>query len=93
MVEEGKVPGKGMIQVQRLFEQAPDAISFYCDMAQILEGPGEVTLQFYETIPSPPGPGGTITTVRSRLRATVFLNYKHARNIGKLLIEKTEAVK
>ncbi len=78
------------VHIERIFEQPPDAVSFYCDMGQVLFTGSEIVLQFYEVIPGPPGPGGEITKVRSRLRATVTLSKPHARNIGKLLLERTE---
>jgi hypothetical protein len=88
MSEEAKTPKE--IQIQRIFEQPPDAISFYSDMAQILSTGNEVIIQFYEAIPGPPaGPAGQITNMRTRLRSTVTVSFSHARNIGKLLIEKT----
>jgi len=87
MSEEEKIP-KG-IQVQRIFEQPPDAISFYCDMAQIVSSGNEIIMQFYEAIPGPPVSGGQITHMRTRLRSTVTVSFSHARNIGKLLIERT----
>jgi hypothetical protein len=86
MSEEGKIPKQ--IQIQRVFEQPPDAISFYCDMTQVLSTGNEIILQFYEAIPGPPSPGGQITHMRTRLRSTVTVSFPHARNIGKLLIER-----
>ena len=74
----------------RVFEQPPDAISFYCDIGQVLATGNEVVVQFYETIPGPPDPDGKITRVRSRLRATVTLSLPHATNIGKHLVKKTK---
>jgi len=68
--------------VQRLFEQGPDAISFYTDFAQVINTGNEVVFQFYETIPGPPGPNGQILNVRTRLRATVQLNITHALNLA-----------
>ena len=49
---------EGSVQVTRIFEQPADAISLYSDFAQIMGTGHEVVLQFYETIPGPPGPGG-----------------------------------
>jgi hypothetical protein len=89
MVEEKETP-KTPIQIARLFEQPPDAISFYTDFGQVISSGNEITLQFYETIPGPPDPAGNIKSVRSRLRATITLGVPHAHNIGKLLVEKTE---
>jgi len=90
MAEEKEIPKEAVIQVARLFEQPPDAISFYADYGQVLYTRSEIVLQFYETIPGPPDPGGNIKNVRSRLRATITLSPPHARNIGKLLVEKTK---
>ena len=61
MSEEGKIPKQ--IQIQRVFEQPLDAVSFYCDMTQILSTGNEIILQLYEAIPGPPGgPGGKLQT-------------------------------
>ncbi len=68
---------------QRLFEQGPDAVSFYSDLVQVLNTGSEVVFQFYETIPGPPtSPAGQITHVRTRLRATIQLSPGHALNIA-----------
>ena len=91
MVEEKKTPEE--IQVPRLYEQPPDAVSFYSDIGQVLYTGNEVVLQFYETIPGPPESGGVIKNVRSRLRATITVSISHAHNIGKLLLEKVEEAK
>jgi len=77
-------------QVQRIFEQPPDAISLYSDMAQVIRAPNEIVLQFYETVPGPPGPDGKITVVRTRLRATVTVSIPHAANIGDILRTRTQ---
>jgi hypothetical protein len=76
--------------IERYFEQPPNAVSFYCDFGQVLSTGHEVVIQLYETIPSPPGRDGKITKVITRLRATVTLSIPHARNVGKLLVEKTK---
>jgi hypothetical protein len=76
------------MQVARIFEQPPDAMTAYADFAQVLGTGSEVILQFYETTPDVPGEGGQIQSVRSRLRATVILNPAHAQNIGRLLQEQ-----
>lgn len=81
------------VEIPRLFEQPPDAISFYADQGRIFNTGNEVVIQFYETIPGPPGGDGNIKNVRTRLRVTVFLSIPHAHNIGKLLVEKTEEAK
>lgn len=94
MVEEKEAPKGTLVQLTRFFEQPPDAISFYADFGQVINTGNEIVMQFYETIPGPPGPpDGQIKNVRSRLRATVILSPPHAHNIGKLLVEKTEEVK
>ena len=73
-------------QLQRIFKQPADAISFYSDFAHILGTGNEMSLQFYETIPGPPGPEG-VQTAQTRLRATVMLSHALARRIGNLLLE------
>lgn len=75
-------------QANRIFEQPPDAISFYSDFAQIVGTASEIVLQFYETIPGAPGPDGNVTMVKTRLRATAMVSKSHAANIGKLLLEQ-----
>jgi len=72
-------------QAPRVFEQPPDAISLYSDLAQVLSTGNEIVLQFYESIPGPPGPDGQFTVVRTRLRATIMLSFRHAANIGDIL--------
>lgn len=79
-------PSKGL-QVNRVFEEPGNSVSFYSDFAQVLGTGHEVVLQFYETIPGAPGPGGNIQVVRTRLRATVTISIPHAANIGNLLIK------
>jgi hypothetical protein len=78
------------MQINRVFEQPPDAISMYADVAQVIGTGNEVVLQFYETIPGTPGPGGQIQLVRTRLRATITLSIPHAINIGSLLMKQAE---
>lgn len=75
------------VQINRVFEQPEGAVSCYADMAQVLGTGNEVVLQFYETIPGPPGPAGNIQIVRSRLRATITISLPHAANIGELLLK------
>lgn len=75
------------MQVTRVFEQPEGVISFYSDFAQVLGTGHEVVLQFYETIPGAPGPGGQIQMVKTRLRATIVVSIPHAANIGNLLIK------
>jgi hypothetical protein len=77
-------------QVSRVFEQPPDAVSCYSDFAQIAGTTHEVIMQFYETIPSAPGPGGQVSLMRSRLRATIILSKAHAANIGSLLLKQVQ---
>jgi hypothetical protein len=79
------------IQINRVYEQPPDAISLYSETAQVIATGHEVVLQFYETIPGPPGPGGQIQIVRTRLRATITLSEPHAANIGRLLLQHSGA--
>lgn len=93
MPEEKKNKEEAPLKAERIFEQPNDAISFYCDIGQVLATGNEIVLQFYETIPGPPGSDGKITRVRSRLRATVMLSLPHAANIGKHLIKKTKGPK
>lgn len=88
MAEEPQPVGT---EVSRIFEQGPEAISLYSDFAQIIGTGHEVVLQFYETIPGTPGPGGQIQRVRSRLRATIVVSMAHAANIGRLLIKQSGA--
>jgi len=77
-------------EAQRIFEQPPDAISLYSDIAQVLRTPNEIVFQFYETIPGPPGADGKITLVRTRLRATITVSIPHAANIGEILRTRTQ---
>jgi hypothetical protein len=89
MAEEKETP-KDVVQIARLFEQPTDAVSFYTDIGQVMHMGNEIVLQFYETIPGPPDSSGKVKNVRSRLRATITLSLSHARNIGKLLVERTK---
>lgn len=77
---------------KRVWEQPPDAISLYSDIAQVLYTGHEVMLQFYETIPKPPDAEGKITEATSRLRATVALSPAHALTLGKTLMKQLEAL-
>lgn len=86
-----KESGKAQMQINRVFEQPPDAVSLYSDVAQIIGTGHEVVLQFYETIPGTPGPGGQIQMVRTRLRATITVSMVHASNIGRLLLKQSQA--
>jgi hypothetical protein len=87
MAEETSLGG---IQVKRIFEQPEGTLSLYSDYCQVVGTGHEVVLQFYETIPGPPGPGGKMEHVRSRLKATVIVSTAHAKNIGNLLIKQTQ---
>ena len=78
-----------VVQVNRVYEQPPDAVTCYCEIAHITGTGHEVVMQFYETVPGPPSAGGKIQMVRSRLRATVVVNKAHAVNIGRLLLKQT----
>ena len=77
-------------KAKRVYEQPPDAISLYSDLAQVLATGQEVLLQFYETIPKPPDAEGEITEVTSRLRVTVILSPAHALNMAKTLRSQLE---
>jgi hypothetical protein len=77
-------------QLQRLFEQGPDLISFYSDFTQVINTGNEIIFQFYETIPGPPGPGGAIQTARSRLRATITVSMALAKNFANNLLKQTQ---
>ena len=88
MTEEQKI--SKVLEIQRTYEYPPDAISFYCDFGQVLYTGNEIVMQFYETIPGTPDPGGNIKNVRTRLRATITVSFPHAQNIGKLLIKKVK---
>lgn len=81
------------LEIERFFELSPNAVSFYCDLGQVIATSNEIVLQLYETIPAPPNRDGKITKFVSRLRATVTLSLPHAHNIGKLLVEKTKVAK
>ena len=91
MADEPKIQVRGGATVTRLFEQPTDSITCYSDFAQVLATGSEIILQFYETIPGPPGIGGTVTTVRSRLRATVIMSPQHAATIARLLPQQANA--
>jgi len=89
MPEKKQKPKEDTTGMERVFEQPPDSISFYCELGQVLATENEVVVQFYETIPGAPGLKGNIEKVKTRLRATITLSYPHAANIGKLLAKKT----
>ena len=78
-------------RANRVFEQGPDAISLYSDLAEVINTGHEVVIQFYETIPGPPeGPKGTVQVVKSHLRATITISKAHALNLGNLLLRQPE---
>ena len=83
-------PQQDGIRVQRLYEQPADALSLYSDLVQVIGTGHEVVLQFYESIPGPPGPDGRITMTRTRLRVNVIVSPSHAANIGRLLTEHSQ---
>jgi hypothetical protein len=91
MGAEEKIPTA--IEIERYFEQSPNAVSFYCDFAQVITTGNEVVIQLYETIPSAPDREGKITKVVTRLRATVTVSLAHAHNFGQQLIERTKETK
>ena len=84
------MPQEEGIEAQRVFEQPADAISFYSDFAQVVASGNEVLLQFYETIPGPPGPDGQVQIARTRLRATVMVSPPHAGRIGQIIRERLQ---
>ena len=89
MAEEQKI--QKALEIQRIYEQPQEAISFYCDLGQILHTGNEIVMQFYETIPGIPDSGGVnIKNARTRLRATITFSLPHAQNIGKLLMKKAK---
>ena len=92
MSEEKEVKSASTVSLERSFEQPSDAITFYSDLAQVINTGNEILLQFYESIPGPPT-DGNMTKVRSRLRATITISLKHAQNIGDLLIKEGKAHK
>lgn len=77
-------------KARRVFEQPADAISFYSDFAQVVASGNEVLLQFYETIPGPPGPDGQVQIATTRLRATVMVSRPHAERIGQIIREQLQ---
>lgn len=79
------------LKISRTFEQPDNAMSFYSDLAQITGTGNEVIIQFYETIPGSPDPEGNIKKVKTTLRANVIISFAHAKNLGKLLLEKIAA--
>lgn len=90
MPEKKQKPKEVPTAMERVFEQPPDSISFYCEMGQVLATGNEIIVQFYETIPGAPNLKGNIDKAKTRLRATITLSYPHAANMGKLLTEKTK---
>jgi len=90
MPEKKQKPKEDITGMERVFEQPPDSISFYCEMGHVLATGNEIILQFYDIIPGAPNLKGNIEKVKTRLRATITLSYPHAANIGKLLTERTK---
>ena len=86
----GQDPPGGPIAINRIFEQPAESLSIYSDFAQVVGTGHEVLLQFYESIPGVPGPGGTPDLIRTRLRATITVSKTHASNIGRLLLKNSE---
>lgn len=76
------------VQVTRLFDQHPEALSFYSDFSQIVGTDNEIYLQFYETIPSPPNASGQVTQVRTRLRATIAMSRPHSLTMARNLLQQ-----
>lgn len=93
MNEKTQIIKEVPVQIERIFEQSPDAISFYCDIGQVFATDNEVVLQLYETIPGIPEPGRKIGKVRTLLRATITLSHPHAIKIGNVLAKKAKAAK
>lgn len=83
-----KSDNKSEVKVNRVFEQPSDAPTFYSDLAQVSATKNEVILQFYQTIPGPPGSNGPVSEVTTRLRATVTVSIPHAKKIGQVLLER-----
>ena len=79
-------------QVVRAFEQGADMISFYSDIAQVVNTGHEVVFQFYETIPGIPESDGQIRAATTRLRASITISIPHATNIGTLLLKQASGV-
>lgn len=90
MPEKKQKPKKVPPAMERVFEQPPDSISFYCEMGQVVATGNEIMVQFYETIPGVPNLKGNIEKAKTRLRATITLSYSHAANMGKQLTERTK---
>ena len=85
-----KLESQKTFKMNRIYEQPPEAVSFYCDIGQVTRTENEIIMQFYETIPGIPSSEGKIETVKTQLRATITVSFPHAKNIGKLLIEKAD---
>ncbi len=93
MTEETSTKKEVPANIERTFEQHPDAISFYSDLGQVFATDHEVVLQLYETIPGIPEPGGKVSKVKTRLRATITFSHPHAIIIGDVLSKKALASK
>ena len=90
--QDAPEPQQGVTsKVRRVFEQPSDTISLYSDYAQVIGTGFEVVVQFYESIPSIPVSSGPPETVSTRLRATIVLSRAHAANLGKSLLQFSEA--
>jgi predicted RecB family endonuclease len=76
---------------QRVYEQPPDALVCYSDMAQLTASEHEVIVQFYESIPGPPHAGGGPQSVRTRLRATIIVSKSHAAKIAAGLLQASSS--
>lgn len=92
--EQGPPEVQRVQDVRRLFEQGPDAISFYADFVQVFNTGSELILTLYETIPGPPaGTTGQVAAVTTRLRASVVLGPIISTNLAKLFRENADALR
>ena len=90
--QDAPEPQQGVAaKIRRVFEQPSDTISLYSDYAQVVGTGYEVVVQFYESIPGIPTSGGPPEVVTTRLRATIALSREHAANLGKSLVQFSEA--
>lgn len=72
-------------EIVRTFTQPVDAISFFSDYAQVLVSGDGITMQIYETIPGVPSGDGKVSSVTTRLRATVSMTEERARALAAAL--------
>ena len=94
MSKEKQKPKKAPdIQIERIYEQPPDSISFYCEITQVFGTKNEIIVQLYETIPGIPSPARKLGKVRTRLKTTVVFSLSHAANLGKALVKRTKEQK